>query len=75
MKIRDSIGLLEYTAQMQVKQKNLSTLPNAPMFVKDEIPKLTSALIPNIVAISFKGMITEIDNIHKMGIDFSPRPI
>lgn len=75
MKIRDSIRLLEYTAQMQGIEKNLSTFPDTPMLVKDEIPKMTSALIPKIVAISFKNMIGEIDNIHKMGIEFSPRLI
>lgn len=72
MKIRDSIRLLETMVQLHTSLKNLSpilsiSMPKEIQEMKDEIPKIISA--------SFKKLMEEIDNIHKIGIEFSPYPI
>lgn len=81
MEIRDCLRLLEIMAQLPTF-KNLSLILNTPMpkeiqemkdniqDLKDGIPKITSA----IISVSFKKILEEIYNIHKMGIEFSPYP-
>lgn len=72
MKIRDSIRLLDNVVELYTRLKSLNPILSTPMSkeiqeMKDEIPKTISA--------SFKKLIEEIDNIHKIGIEFSPYAI
>jgi len=76
MRIRDSIRMLKYTAQLQTEIQTMQKDPtNFPPLksMKDEVSKATLAVIPMMASISFKSLMIEIDNIHKMGIEFSPR--
>jgi len=80
MKIRDSIRLLETMPQLHTSLKNLSPILNTSMLkeiqeMKDDIPKITSAAISIFISTSFKKILEEIYNIHKMEIEFSPYPI
>jgi len=72
MKIRDSIRLIETMVQLHRILKNLipvlsRSMPKESQEMKD--------VIPTSISLSFKKLIEEIDNIHKIGIEFSFYPV
>ena len=72
MKIRDSIRGLEQTARSQKPLRDMMGLPETTEPIKDEMLKANSTLLRESVSFFFKEMMQEIDNIHQMGIEFSP---
>jgi hypothetical protein len=71
MKIRDSMRLIENTVGIYMSLKSLNPALSAP--ISKEIHEMNEE-IPKIISASFKKLIEEIDNIHKMGIEFLPYP-
>ncbi len=70
MKIRDSIRLLEASLELYTRFKNLNPVLGAPIL--QEVQELN--MIPRTISLSFKKLFEEIDNIHKIGIEFYPYP-
>jgi len=72
IKIQNSIRMLETLTQLHASMKGLSpTLRPILSPVYQEMEKE----IPRILSHSFKRILEEIYNLHKMGIEFSPYPI
>jgi hypothetical protein len=72
IKIQNSIRMLDTLTQLHASMKGLSpTLRPILSPVYQEMEKE----IPKILSHSFKKILEEIYNLHKMGIEFSPYPI
>lgn len=72
MKIRDSIRGLEQMARSQKALGDMMGLPKTMEPIKDEMLKANSTLLRKSVSFFFKEMMQQIDNVHEMGIEFSP---
>jgi hypothetical protein len=70
MKIQQSIRLLEYYSELQIKSEELG--PMAKELVSKPLQEMLTTVTPAITSRVFKSLIEEIHRIHKMGIELSP---
>lgn len=69
------VRLFKHSEQWQSQQVDLGTLSEAIDSMKDEIAKTTKSAIPKMLASSFRIMLSEIDNLDRIGIEFCPNPM